>query len=275
MTTTANAGRDGAGLKVVKAALRVVPVADVGVDPTYQRGLVPKHRKIAAEFSEEALGVPVIAQRPDGSLWVVDGQQRLAALRLLDIKQVRADVFASAGPKHEAEVFRLINMNRTKLNSKDEFFALLAGGDEYAVLVKQVADAEGFTITRGGGNTGKADSVKLTSLTTVGTLLKIAKRGGREAVQFALSVIRRAWPHDPDRTRIEIVEGLYRFWNASGGDVDADRLVPRLATTTPGRIIYTANAGVGDRCSNAARVMSELYAKRAVRQTVKGDHAVK
>jgi hypothetical protein len=262
-TTVAN------GIRVVKSALRVVRVRDISVDPLYQRGLVPKHKKIAREFNQEALGVPVLAQRADGSLWVVDGQQRIAALKIRGMETVRAEVFASDGPTHEAEVFRLINMNRTKLNSKDEFFALLQAGDEHAKTVMEVAESCGFAITRGGGNTHKSAEFRLTNLTTVGTLMRVAQRGGRDAVQFVLTALVRAWPHDDQRTRKEVIDGLYRFWANNGRDVDMGRLIPRLATTQPARIVYTANAMSGDRCANAAAAIADLYAKRSVPKSAK------
>ena len=86
-------------------ALRIVAVADLQVDPSYQRCVKPNHKKIARDFDPNALGVPLVGQREDHSLWIVDGQQRVEALKLLGKVNVRVEVFASKGPEHEAHVF--------------------------------------------------------------------------------------------------------------------------------------------------------------------------
>jgi hypothetical protein len=53
------------------------------------------------------LGVLVVSRRKDGSLWVVDGQHRLAALRELDLldEHVLVRVFDCLSLKDEAELF--------------------------------------------------------------------------------------------------------------------------------------------------------------------------
>jgi hypothetical protein len=68
---------------VVKSALRVVKLSDLSVDQSYQREVKSGHKSIVSDFNEEALGVPLVGQRSDGSLWIVDGLQRVTALKKL------------------------------------------------------------------------------------------------------------------------------------------------------------------------------------------------
>lgn len=255
-------GHTDPGFRVAGASLRVVAVADIGVDRSYQRGLVPKHRRIAAAFNPTALGIPLVAQRADGSLWVVDGQQRLGALKIQGVETVRAEVFASKGAKDEAEVFRLVNSMRTKMSSKDEFFALLTAEYPPAVAVADRIAAHGFTIPK--GNKRKKDDASLTQMTAVKTLLTVLCRQGVEAVDFILATIRDAWPHDLERTRSEVVYGLWYFWVRRKGQIDRQRLVARLRAVPAARIAYQArNSGVGNVGGNAADAIERAYQKRS------------
>lgn len=46
-----------AELLTTDRAFRVVPVADIGVDKTYQRDVKGKHRRIVTDFDKDAFGV--------------------------------------------------------------------------------------------------------------------------------------------------------------------------------------------------------------------------
>src|SRR5262249_39485041 len=108
-TTTKAEARERLG---VKAAVREGPLEMLKSDPTYQRDVKRGHKKIVADFNETALGVPLVGEREKGTLWIVDGLQRITALRKLNWTHVKAEVFASKGPEHEAEIYRIINGNR-------------------------------------------------------------------------------------------------------------------------------------------------------------------
>lgn len=80
-----------------------------------------------------------------------------------------------------------------------------------------------------------------------------------------LSVLKEVWPNDPLRVRDRIVAGLYSFWKRRGGSVDVERLVPRLMTANPAKIMYSASLGVGDQYANVADVIERLYKKRTAK----------
>ena len=246
------------------SALRVIALDVIQTDPSYQREIVPKHKKIVAEFNEEALGIPVVGQREDGSLWIVDGLQRLTALRKLERKTVRAEVFVSRGPEHEAEVFRLINQNRTKLKSAELFHALLASGDEVAWVVKKTAESLGFQLTtstrqrNSGKSLGDAErNAKL--LTAVSALYNIAKTSGAEGIKFVLTTIDHGWPADPMGNKAEILTGIYLWWMRREKVVDQDRLIARLKVTPATKVWQQAMLGIGSRPTNVAEVIEKVY----------------
>ena len=249
---------------VVKGALKVLKIADLQVDPSYQREVKAKHKKIVAEFNAEALGIPVVGERSDGSLWIVDGLQRITALKLLEKRDVRAEVFASRGAEHEAEVFKLINMNRTKLSPTEEFRALLTAHDEAAWRIKNVCEANGFAVVLS-KTTGRNPDKASTELTCINTLRHAEAEHGTESIEFALKVAKAAWPGDPLGTYHYIIGGLVIFFARHDSVVDMERLVPRLGTTTPQKIIYTAHQmtiGTGGRGGQVADIIEKFYRKR-------------
>jgi len=105
---------------------RCIPVGDLKIDHSYQRQQVGDGTviKIARDFSWSMFGVLIAMERANGNLYVVDGQQRLAAsIRRGDIDKVPCYVFKSDGKDHEARAFLGLNTSRTKVSAVDKFIA--------------------------------------------------------------------------------------------------------------------------------------------------------
>lgn len=247
---------------VVKSAVRYVNLEEIRVDPSYQREVIAAAvTRIKKGFVAEALGVPLIAQRDDGTFWAVDGLQRITALKSMGKTKVLAEVFHSDGPEYEAQIFRLVNKNRTKLTPGHLFHALLTEGDETAWAIKEAVEKAGFALrlNRQGKNATSAHR----EVACVNTLLKLFKdTGGTESISFALDAIGKAWDNDPLATYNYVIAGLGLFHHKHEGGVDMDRLVPRLQTTTPGKLIYSAGLGNWDKATNMVEVLGVLYRKR-------------
>jgi hypothetical protein len=99
---------------------------DLRVDGLYQRPEVSERNtlSIAREFDWTSFGVLIVMQRSDGSMWIVDGQQRwLAAKRRGDIETVPCIVFRSDGQEHEAKAFFSVNTKRKFVSSIAKFNA--------------------------------------------------------------------------------------------------------------------------------------------------------
>lgn len=243
---------------VSKAALRVLPLNTIGSDPSYQRTVRNAHRKIVSDFDEAALGIPLVAERNDTSLWVVDGLQRITALRKLGRTTVRAEVFHSKGPEHEAHVFKLVNANRTKLGALELFKAMLTARDMTAIVTKQTVEAGGFKLAL----TGKPHGPSADYLSCVATAYTSVRVSGPAPLAFALRMIRAAWPGDPLGINSRMVEGLTSFFVAKGKTVDEERLLPRLQTVTPHKLLYTASLHVSGQVTGIVEILNKLYKKQ-------------
>lgn len=127
------------------------------VDQTYQRGLNDSKRlRIASDFNWAAFGVLLVARRSDGSMWVMDGQHRLAAaMSRSDIKDVPVVVFEFDGNvEDEATDFIVANKNRKPLTGLDIFKAQVVSGDSVAIIVNEMILSSGRTI--GSASDGKS-----------------------------------------------------------------------------------------------------------------------
>ncbi len=254
---------------VVKAALKVVRLDTLNTDTSYQRGIKPRHKRIIADFDENALGIPLIGEREDASLWIVDGLQRITALRKMDRKEARCEIFRSDGPEHEAEIFKFVNLNRTKLTVAEEFQALLTAGDALAWQIKETVESLGYKLLLNNHGRGKGvgDVPNAKNLICVNTLRRVSADAERgiEALGMCLRMADAAWPGDAMGINSSMIAGLSTLYKRLKGVIDEERLLPRLRTTTPYKIIYAANQqniSGGDKASSMADVLEKIYHRR-------------
>lgn len=248
---------------VVKAALKIVDLDRIKTDRSYQREVNQNaQRKIVQRFNPEALGIPVIGERDDGSLWIVDGLQRITALATLGKRSVRAEVFASKGPEHEAQVFHDINRNRVPLKPLQIFHAALTAGDKVAWEIKDLVERMGFWIPPYiGGIRGLSEEKVAKAIRAINSVNSIYEKSGAEGLKFVLEVVSRCWANDESKTRDTILLGLHIFWVNREKSVDIDRLVDRLNTTTPQKIVYSGQLASGGRVHAVGAVIDRLYRK--------------
>lgn len=253
---------------VTGQALKVLDIEALQTDPSYQREVKKKHRDIVADFDKDALGIPVVGEREDGTFWIVDGLQRITALRKLGKREVRVEVFPSRGPEHEAQVFKKINMNRTGLNWGERYKALLASHDELAWKIKSVVEECGYQIvSQRSGADKKEPSGR--QLTCIGAMFGIAKNHGTDPIKFALSVANDVWPGDTMGVYNTMVEGLSIFFVRNDRLVDLDRLIPRLRTVTAQKVLYAANQASlasSSKGESVADQIQKVYQKRMGRK---------
>lgn len=108
---------------------RSIPVKDLDVDHEYQRGVKKSAvMRIARDFSWAACGSLIVMERGNGRYYVIDGQQRLEAIRRRgDIKRVQCMVFISHGVPEEARAFREINVGRAPVDTYTRYRAGVIG----------------------------------------------------------------------------------------------------------------------------------------------------
>ena len=132
-------------------ALQYLPPDLLQVDQSYQRTLDTDAsrtlvRGIAQHWNWD-LCQPLVVARRDGTLYVINGQHRLAAARLRgDIAQLPAVVVQYASAADEAASFVHLNQQRRPLTKIDLFKAAVASGDSEAAAILAAVHAAGLTI---------------------------------------------------------------------------------------------------------------------------------
>lgn len=151
------------------------------IDPTYQRAHNEgKRKRIASNLNWAAFGVLLVARRPDGSMWVIDGQHRLLAARSRsDVDEVPVVVFDFGGNvMEEAKDFLTANKDRQPLKGIDSFKAMVVSGDPIALQVQELVQASGKTIAENAAN---------------GTSIRCVK-ALCSCMETNASALRRIWP---------------------------------------------------------------------------------
>lgn len=136
----------------VLPALQYLLPKQLEIDAKYQRSLDSDQsqqlvRAIAQHWNWDLCQPLVVARRPDGKLYVIDGQHRLAAARLRgDIAQLPAVVVQYDSVEDEEASFVLLNQQRKPLSKLDLFKAAVASGDTTASAIVEAMDKAGISI---------------------------------------------------------------------------------------------------------------------------------
>jgi len=179
----------------LRPSLENCRIPDLQVDESYQRSIDNGSsqaliRKIAAYWDWSLFHPLTIARRADGSLWVVDGQHRLAAARMRrDLYDLPCVVTAYQSQADEAASFVAMNVQRRALSALDLFKAAVAAGDDNAVEVTEMMNAAGLTLAPH----HYYISWKPGMVSNIAGIRDSYKRFGRQVTQHALQAIARAF----------------------------------------------------------------------------------
>lgn len=104
----------------------VLNVSDIKIDETYQRPLRDTHKKIAANFDPNRLGTIIVSNRgtkekPD--YYVIDGQHRLEAFKILEHDKIPALVITGLTFEEEAKIFVKQGENQARITGSDIYNA--------------------------------------------------------------------------------------------------------------------------------------------------------
>lgn len=171
--------------------LRMVPVAALRIDPSYQRRMskrgLAEIRRILAGFSWPRFGAISVAETGE-TFAVIDGQHRAIAAHILRIAEVPA-VVTVADAAGQAADFLGINTVRSGMQATDRFRARVAAGDaDAAAVARMLAHQEiDFDVAPG-------EPLKPGQTRSVSTIEKLAKRHGHGTVGTALESLLEAQP---------------------------------------------------------------------------------
>lgn len=205
--------------------LRPLAVSSLLVDPNVQRTVdTQRVERIAAALSPDALGTITVSHRNNGSYHVIDGQHRVAAVRLADgdDAKVLCRVFDGLTLAEEAEMFRLLN-NTAKPQALDLFRVRIIAGDPDALAIVDILHRYGWAV-------GQAQAGHIAAASAVERLY----HRDAEALEKSVAAIARAWGHDIPANDGRLVEGIGLVFARYGAAIEVADLVPRLASFAGG-----------------------------------------
>jgi hypothetical protein len=188
----------------MKAIQKILSVNEINVDYSYQREVdIKRCKRIAKNFSEIMIKPLKIAERKDGTFWVVDGNHTLNALKILGIEKVSCDVFQSSGRDDESPLFvRLNTAGEEKGKSCTPYEVYIAGlscNDSNYMAIKELMDSVGVEIASG----RHSNSKKVICIGILLNRIKCQPLALKEAIHF----IKNVWPDDNNAWNAPIIMG--------------------------------------------------------------------
>lgn len=206
-----------------------LPVGRLTIDHTVQRPLdTARVDRIAGDYQLGAVGVLVVSERANGAVHVIDGQHRHAATVAAGYgdKTLTCLVYRGLSLADEAAMFRRLNNSRA-VSAVDKFRVRVIEGDPGAVAMNAVLERHGWTVAF-----SKADG-SFAAVAGIEQVFRGPSRGKTDGhadvCDTVIGVITRAWGHDSDGVRAEIVAGIGAVIHRHGAGVDLSKLVSALA----------------------------------------------
>lgn len=216
----------------MKTETTIQPIK-VTTDPRVQRPLDPKRvNNILGSLDLDAIGVPVVSRRADGSVVTLDGQHRFEALRQAGFGDAAVTVIEHTGLtlEQEARLFKLLN-NTKHPSVLDLFRIAVTEGDENALAINLIIERNHFT-------TEPSHPHSLAAIRTAETIYGLDKG---TTLDRALTVANEVWGSTRFAVHTTILGGLGGVLFRYAGSIRLDRLVTKLKkdaeSSDPGRFI--------------------------------------
>ena len=179
----------------LRPSLENCRIFDLNIDPAYQRSTENGSsqsliRKIAQHWDWALFHPLSVSRRRDGSLYVVDGQHRLAAARLRrDLYDLPCVVTAYDNAGDEAASFVAMNVQRRALGALDLFRAALAADDDASIAIAHLIRKAGLSLATHTNHT----AWKPGQIANIGGIRDSYKRFGGEVTGMGLRAVSQAF----------------------------------------------------------------------------------
>lgn len=202
--------------------LRWIKVADLIVNPRAQRELREGWAaQIAADFNPDRFTPPLVSLR-NHKYHVIDGQHRIAALRLMgwDDQEVQCWTHEGLTESEEADLF-LWHNNRKTVTAFDKFQIGVTAEREAEADINRIVLINGLKVARGqqGG------------IMAVGALHKVYQHGPK-VLGRTLRMVRDAY--GDDGLQAHVIEGIGLLCARYNGELNDEHATTRLGTARGG-----------------------------------------
>jgi hypothetical protein len=241
-----------------------VPLNLLIIDSRVQRPLDQrKADKIAADLNLDAIGLICLSHRDDGAYSIIDGQHRVAGLRIAGFADdaVDCEVFRGLTLADEAAMFRLRN-NRSAVQRVDLFRVRVIEGDPDATAVHDLLARHGWTV-----EINTADG-KIAAIAALEHVYSLDKTGDPTAAERTIVTITAAWGHASSGVEAPIIAGLGALYLRYADAVESASVIDRLGRYPGGAKALVGKAKglrelIGGKVGSAvAEIVVEEYNRR-------------
>lgn len=129
----------------------LIHVDKLKIDKSYQREKLSEINilGIARDFNWAAFRTLLVARRPNGEMYVVDGQHRLEAAKRRGVLMVPCSVFKSDGAESEARAFYTCSVKTARIASTNRYRALVTAGDDEMLAIQDMLFGLGLRVAVG------------------------------------------------------------------------------------------------------------------------------
>lgn len=230
-----------------QAKIESVPIEKMRVrEGVSQREFRPAWAsEIARELSIEKLGTPILNHSGEW-YWIVDGQHRVAAVRLwlADAKGQKLDcvVYDGLTEQQEAELFLGLNRVRS-VRAFDKFAIGLTASRPDETEIARIVRGAGLTVSESGAEA---------SVSCVVTLARVYRRSGGDGLKQTLQIAHESF--GDEGLDSDIVDGLGLLSSRYNGKLEPKRAIAALSSV---------RGGVNALRSRATRLRQQTGVQRA------------
>lgn len=252
--------------------IQKISAGSLTVDQTVQRMKEHGHiGRLMDEWDDDLVGALVGSLRPDGKVYLLDGQQRWSAKLGLaepdyEFLVIVHDDLDLAG---EARVFSGLNRGRKAVSAYDKYRVDVVAGVPIAVAVDEVVTSLGLSV-------GSQASAK--TIACPATLERIVRRGksiedSQDILRQALEVNESVYSLSDDPWSSYVIEGLALFIETWGDheNYKRDLLEKALRSVTVTQLLGIARSRIaGNNLSGEmSRVIAERYDLRKTKNRLR------
>jgi len=198
----------------------------------YQPKLMPARvKQIVENFNIFQLQAVTCNIRQTGEIYLVDGQHRLEACRLLGHETILSFIEYGLTQALESVRFRqLNNEKRGNLGRLTDFNAKVVAGDSEAIHIQNILNGAGL----------KIGSHKHDSIGDIGSIQWVHDNFGAPILNRALNVLSATWGKNQNSYQLPLLDSFAYFFN-NHPDANDQRIIEQFCTLQPKKVINDIN----------------------------------
>ena len=188
--------------------LQWMKVADLVVDPAYQRPIIRKGRlnvdRIARSFSWSCFSPVVVSPVAGGKFAIIDGQHRTTAAAILGIESVPCQIVIAAR-EEQAVAFKAINATTTPISQMALHAAALIANEPSAVRIAHVCACADVELLR---YPIAIDKLRSGQTMAAGAIARCLERYGEAMLIAALRCVTQTSNNKPGALSARVIKAL-------------------------------------------------------------------